>query len=324
MYNERKAFYKDYEEMQSTRIISYITGNRPGMETQIASDAFPFFVEHLDRIGVVDKISLYLYTEGGSVAEACSIINFVRLFCENLEVIVPSKCRSAGTLMCLGADAIVMTKQATLGPIDPTCNGLLNPLVPGAPNPYTRVPVSVEAINGYINIAKEELKICDNAAMADILISLSDKIHPLTLGDTYRARKQIRMLAEKLLRLQGSKDADIPKIVDFLCCDSGSHDYSINRREAKALGLNVRIPTVEEYNIIKSIYEDFSEEMEFKSPFNQLPSQPGGYEAKRVFVETLDASAVFFTKIDCISGMPSGNPGDGPVFSSIDGWRDNS
>jgi membrane-bound ClpP family serine protease len=77
------------------------------------------FVKHLDAIGDVPKISLLLYTRGGSTLAAWSIVNLVRQFCDQFEVIVPFKAHSAGTLVCLGADSILMTKQATLGPVDP-------------------------------------------------------------------------------------------------------------------------------------------------------------------------------------------------------------
>ena len=51
----------------------------------------------------------------------------IRLFCDEFEVIVPSKAHSTATLICLGADRVVMTKQATLGPIDPGINDPPNP-----------------------------------------------------------------------------------------------------------------------------------------------------------------------------------------------------
>lgn len=59
-------------------------------------------------------------------------------FCSEFEVIIPHKCHSTGTLIALGANKIVMTKQATLGPIDPSVNTPLNPHVEGAP-PDARV-----------------------------------------------------------------------------------------------------------------------------------------------------------------------------------------
>ena len=78
------------------------------------------FVDHLDAIGPVDKISLVLYTAGGSVSVAWKLVNLIRMFCDDFEVIVPGKCMSAGTLITLGAHRTVMTKQATLEPIDPS------------------------------------------------------------------------------------------------------------------------------------------------------------------------------------------------------------
>jgi len=90
-----------------------------------------------------------------------------------------------------------MTKQATLGPIDPSINTRLNPQIPGA-LPQNTHPVSVEAVKGYIAFAKEELAIKDDTALANIMVKLSDVVHPLVLGEVYRSRAQIKMLAEKL------------------------------------------------------------------------------------------------------------------------------
>ena len=86
---------------------------------------------------------------------AWNMVNMLRMFCDELEIIVPARARSAGTLMCLGADRVLMTKQATLGPIDPSLTGPLNPAIPGA-SPDSRAPVSVEAVRGYIEMAKQD------------------------------------------------------------------------------------------------------------------------------------------------------------------------
>ena len=59
-----------------------------------------------------------MYTRGGNTLAGWSIINLIRQFCDELEIIIPSKAHSTGTLMALGANSIIMTKQATLGPID--------------------------------------------------------------------------------------------------------------------------------------------------------------------------------------------------------------
>jgi hypothetical protein len=141
-----------------------------------------------------------------------------------------------------------MTKQATLGPIDPSINTSLNPVVKNG-TADMRVPVSVEAVKGYMTFAKE-FGIEDAKSLSEIFCKLSEKVHPLVLGQVYRARAQIKMLAKKLLATQIRDTQSIEKIIDFLCSDSGSHDYTINRREAKDLGLNIIKPDEKMYNLI--------------------------------------------------------------------------
>ena len=137
-----------------------------------------------------------------------------------------------------------MTKQATLSPIDPSINTALNPPIPNIMG--STFPVSVEAVKGYLEFAKEELMIKDDLALSNILIKLSDYVHPLVLGQVYRSRAQIQMLAEKLLQNQVTNKEITKKIIAFLCSESGSHDYTINRREAvNDLGLRILKPTLD-------------------------------------------------------------------------------
>jgi ClpP class serine protease len=131
MKAKRQHLIGQLEDLRKSRLLVYVTGDRRGLETIIHSEAFDIFTHHLDSIGEINKISVFLYTQGGETLAAWSIANLVRQFCKSLEIIVPSKALSAGTLMCLGADSIIMTKQATLGPIDPSVNTPLNPGILG-------------------------------------------------------------------------------------------------------------------------------------------------------------------------------------------------
>ena len=212
------------------------------------------------------KISLFLYTRGGSTLTAWTIVNLIRQFCNKLEAIVPSKARSAGTLICLGADDILMTKQATLGPIDPSVNTLLNPQVPGAAA-TSKVPVSVEDINAFLDFSKSGLK--HDESPGQLLIELAKQVHPIVLGNAFRARAQIRMLARRLLSKQIKNQQQIDNILEFLCSESGSHDYTINRREAKdELGLNIQKPDDKLYKLIKAIYDDIASELQLTIPYD--------------------------------------------------------
>lgn len=292
MRKDRIELYREIEKQRGSKLIVYVTGTRVGLETQIGNDALPKFTEHLDKIGHVGKISLFLYTNGGNTLAAWSLVNLLRSFCDELEIIIPANCFSSGTLICLGADNIIMTKQATLGPIDPSVNSPLNPTIPGIADPNARVPVSVEYVNAYIDMAKKDFGITDQKNMTDILLALSEKIHPLTLGQVYRSKSQIQMLARKLMKWQHIEPEKEDAIIKFLCSESGSHDYSIRRKEAaESLGLHIEKPSMELYNIIKSVFNDISAEMELENPYN-----PGiiintksnySYSFRRVLIESI-------------------------------------
>lgn len=261
MYSSRVEYYKQLKDEFQGAVIAYITGDRPGFETRIAQDVIDLFIAQLDKIGPVERIVLYLYTRGGDTSAAWNIVNLLRMYCEDLLVVVPHKAHSAGTIISLGANKIIMTKQATLSPIDPSLNSPMNPIIPNDPAKQT-TPVSVEAVKGYIELAKDEFGISDGNALSDVLIKLSEYVHPLVLGQVYRSRAQIKMLAGKLLKNQVADDGKVSRIIDFLCSDSGSHDYTINRREAaEELELNVAKPTSTQYEIIKNLYDDFSQEL---------------------------------------------------------------
>lgn len=289
---DRLDLYKKLEKARDSKLLVYITSTRGNLETQIANDILPKFTEHLDKIGDTQKITLYLYTNGGNTLAAWSLVNLIRSFCENFEVIIPANCFSSGTLICLGTDNIVMTKQATLGPIDPSVNGPFNPMMPGLNDPNAKLPVSVEFVNAYVEMAKETFGINDSRSMTDILLNLSDKIHPMTLGQVYRTRSQIQMLARKLMKWHNLSSDQEDEIIKFLCSESGSHDYAIRRKEAvEHLGLHVEKPSMELYRVIKSIYDDISAELEFENPYNPnilLNQQnPYNYSFRRGLIESL-------------------------------------
>lgn len=312
MINDRIALYKKIEEERNSKLLVYITGDKPGMETQISAEVHDMFLNHLDKFNLPVKITLYLYTRGGDTMAAWSLINLLRQFCNNYEVIVPSKARSAGTLISLGADNIVMTKQATLGPIDPSLNSHLNPQNPTFPqNPAARVPVSVESIKGYFDYAKQELKIESEEELSKIFLALSHQIHPIVIGSVFRSRQQIQMLATNLLKKHFGDDQEkMTKIINFLCSDSGSHDYPIFRREATELGLHIEKPSMNFYNIIKTTYDSIYKELDISTAFNTSAilgdNNQATYNVRRSIIESVEGGTdVFLTEGHLIkSQMP--------------------
>jgi hypothetical protein len=297
MYKERAQLFDKLAKLRNSKVLLYVTGDRRQLETQIGKEVLDFFVHHLDPIEQTKKISLFLYTTGGDVIASWSIVNLIRQFCEEFEVIVSSKALSGGTLICLGANLIVMTKQASLGPIDPSMNSPLNPPVPGAP-PHAKAPISVEAINGYIEFARQTLG--KNVDLSSVFLHLAQAIHPHVLGQAFRSRAQIRMLAKKLLSRHFEKrEEDVTRILEFLCSESGSHDYTVTRQEAReTLGLNVETPDENLYDLIRQIHEDFATELELRNPYD--PNLALGstnnmqYSFRRALIESVDGGSHVF------------------------------
>lgn len=328
-FDKRLPILQEIEKERKSKAILYVTGDRPGMETQISPDSVDLFVDHLDDLWPAEKISLVLYTPGGNTAAAWRIVNLLRTFCDDLEVIVPTKALSAGTLISLGANRIVMTKQASLGPIDPSLNGPLNPLVPGGA-PHHKAPVSVEAIQGFLDVVQDQLGVKDSQSLASIWNHLSDKIHPLVLGQIFRTRSQIRTLAKRLLAHQGIDEGNREGIISFLCSESGSHDHSINRREARAMGLNIENPSEKFYQTLKKLQHSVAETIKLRAPFNPDTELAGAPERKyvhrRAIIESVKHGSHQFISEGKLERVTISPPGAPPQFGiqdtrEFEGWR---
>ena len=262
---KRLNLIKQLEQKRDSRVLVYITGDRRGLETRIATDIFPFILEHLENIGQTRQIDLFLYTPGGLAIAGTGLVALIREYCEKFCVIIPFKAHSAGTLITLGADSIVMNRVSQLSPVDPSVQSPYSQQVPGQQS----IPVSVEDVIGYLDLARLEAKIEDDNAMASVFKELSSKVHPLTLGNVFRARAQIYMLATQLLtrHMGQAKAAEIENIVGKLTRELYSHDYIIGRKEAKEiLGLNVEDTDEETRSLVWRLYKEYEELLQLTVP----------------------------------------------------------
>jgi hypothetical protein len=334
LYAERKELYKRLAAARKSLILTYVTGDRRGLETQIASDAVELIGDLLDHYEGAKRISLFLYTRGGETLAGWSLVKLLREFCEELEVIIPSKCHSAGTLICLGADKLVMTKQATLSPIDPSVNTPLNPSIPNAP--LAKLPISVEDVAGFIEMARSEGGIRSGAHLSQVFMKLASDVHPIVLGRVIRARGQIKKLARNLLNSNSRKlnEKQLTKILNFLCVEAGSHDYMIYRTEARnSLKLNIETPSMNLYKLIKEIYQDIRKELLLDEPYNPAkgltPGQSIDYQLTRVLIESQENGGYHFRKKGTATqlAVPQAGPGGapGPVIVNdnvtFEGWE---
>jgi len=260
---------QQFQKARKTKIITYVTGDRKPFATRVADDVIPILNEHLEKLGHQPRLSLYLYTHGGEMIAPIKIIKLLRNHTKYLEVIIPYHAHSAGTLIALGADKIVMGKLAELSPVDPTTAHPFNPMFP-ATNQI--MEISVEDLNSYLLMAQEQAKI-PNAKMDKVFRLLSKKIHPLSIGNVYRAYRMAKQLTEKLLMLHFGKTTaknKIDKIIQQITRDICIHGYPITRDEAKQLGLHIEFALKTDNQLMWQLYEIYAELLELKKPFNAL------------------------------------------------------
>ena len=151
-------------------------------------------------------IDVILHTPGGLALAALQIARALRGHPGRVTVFVPHFAMSGGTLIALGADEIVMSEHAMLGPIDPQINGM-----PAA---------------SIIKVASEKP-----------LSEIDDQT--LIFADVgQKAIDQLKRQTCELFRAPMTPES-ANALADKLTSGRWTHDYPITAPEARALGLPV-------------------------------------------------------------------------------------
>ena len=120
-HNLRKSIYKDIEKSlgKNKRVVSLFTSFKYPV---ILEDADADMMEEVLRNTDLDnkELVLILNCPGGDGLAAERIVNLCRSYSPTgFSVIVPKMAKSAATMLCLGANEIIMSATSELGPIDP-------------------------------------------------------------------------------------------------------------------------------------------------------------------------------------------------------------
>ncbi|MEM3908289.1 MAG: serine protease [Nitrososphaerota archaeon] len=300
--SNRLELIRKIEAERGSRLLVYFTGDRKGLETRIATDSFPFLLNHLSRMGKQERIDLYLYSTGGLTNAGYALANLVREFCEHFGVIIPFKALSTATLIALAADDIIMTKMGLLSPIDPSIISPLGPqvAVPGQPGVTQPSPISVEDVIGYLDLARNELLLKDEESLVRVFDRLSQNVNPLALGAVNRVKEQISFLSRVLLSAHIENKNKIDKIIETLTKGRFSHDYLIGRKEAKeVIGLNIIDVDKKLDDYILSLYNEYDRLLELSTPYYPEAVLSGEKKIKKQFdraiIESDDKTFVFRT-----------------------------
>lgn len=271
---DRTALLAELEKLREGRLaISYVTSTRTNFEMQIADDVLPIFHEHLEA--AVEKakkgVDLFIHSNGGSGTVPWRIVSLIREYTKSFAVLVPHRAFSAATLIALGADEIVMHRMGCLGPIDPSVANQFNPANPQ--NPSLPIPISVEDVTAYFRLVTEEVGITHEDELVQALVALTEKIHPLALGNVQRSHNQSRLMARKLLRthMEAKQEHEIDTIIENLKSNLFFHGHPINRKEAKEdLNLKVETAPIELERTMWQLYSEYDASLKLREPFSAL------------------------------------------------------
>ncbi|MDP3051741.1 MAG: hypothetical protein U1D96_09490 [Eubacteriales bacterium] len=309
---------------RNSTVITYITGDRENVSTRIAPDALPVIYRHLRQRSFYERIDLFLYTRGGDVLTPWRLVHLIREFTNHFSVLIPYRAYSAGTLVCLGADEVVMGKMGELGPIDPSVVNAFNPQDPS--NPGARIPVNVEDVYSYLNLVRDEAGLRSEPELARAFTLLATKIHPLALGNVHRNHLLVRSLARRLLQTHKSPfpSEKIQGIVDSLTEKLYAHNHMISRKEAaQEIGLPIVFADEQLEEDLWALFENYDQNLQLGIPFNpdEVVTQlcptfevPGGY------IESVHGQHVFVFQGE-VERNELGDKGQYNVNILNQGWR---
>jgi len=217
-----------------------------------------------------DKLDLFLYTRGGDLNSVWPIICLLREFDPDFEVLVPFRAHSSGTLLALGAKAIVMTRIAELSPIDPTTGNAFNPRDPSSPS--TRLGISVEDVTSYLRFIEESG--VETGVKGDDcpigLDALTREVHPLALGNVHRVLTQIKMLADMVLDCHSfPENRDKEEVIEKLTTGYCSHLHMIGRSEAaRILGKSkIKSASTKLERLMDRLLRSYEDQFNLRTPF---------------------------------------------------------
>lgn len=201
----------------------------PGPALSVTHEDVNGFMSCIYQMDWSKGLTLMLHTPGGDPNAAAAIVDYLRQKFDEVEVIVPALSMSAGTMMALASDVVVMGRQSQLGPIDPQ-------LVTGGRS------MSARAVVEQFDAAKRD--ILNNNATAHVWAPVLAQVGPALLQESQNALDYSEDLVAGWVSTWMRKgDADpsgagraIAKHFNDASTHK-SHGRRINRAEAERVGV---------------------------------------------------------------------------------------
>jgi hypothetical protein len=228
---------------------------------------FGLIAKEIAKAKNLDNALLILVTNGGLANSAYQIARLFQKMYERFIVFTPSICKSAGTIIALGAHQLIMDAFSELGPLD------VQLLKPNEIDARKSGLLSKSAFESLSEIAYElyeefmlkttmksgglvNFKVASELSASitsNLLAPVYAQINPDIVGNDYR---DLNVAMQYGLRLiENSKNASFSTVM-HLVHHYPSHDFIIDNEEAADLFENVDEPTDELYSLIRTLGEE--------------------------------------------------------------------
>lgn len=222
----RKQYLSDLATYRNRNVIAYYSGwmYRAGAEDVTINDkdinAFMEVVHNLDKTKGLDLI---LHTPGGEIAATEQIVNYLHSCFSDITVIVPQMAMSAGSIISVSCNEIIMGKESCLGPFDPQLGG-----------------VACQSVLKEFENAK--LDIQNNPAALGLWQIIVNKYPPTFLYSCAQAVALTDELADKYLGKVVDDQGKLENIKKAFNDNTESkiHSRHFSKSKLQKLGLNVR------------------------------------------------------------------------------------
>ena len=240
------------------------------------------------RQGRRKSVYCILTTHGGNPDAAYKIARCLQQAYDKFILFVPFYCKSAGTLIALGAGELVLGEDAELGPLDAQVRtreelfefgSSLNPLSAlellrtQVMQTYRDYLLEIKLGSGLTT--KMSAEIAAELALGSFR-PIYEQVDPMRLGELWRA---VNIAFDYGKRLQ--HDNLFAGALERLVLGYPSHGFVIDRREAEELFRNVRAPSGHEAPILRllaSVYQDVKIGDTIEVGLLNPPEQPSAEE----------------------------------------------
>jgi hypothetical protein len=252
-------------------------------------------IEHAFRQKARNRALLVPVTNGGDPDAAYKVARYLQDKYDNFTALISGLCKSAGTLMALGATELAFTPFGELGPLDIqlskvdrfdqlqsglTIDEALTTLEERALHTFYQITRDyIQANNGMVSFATASKASAE--FVAQLYAPVFSRLDPEEIGARSRS---MRIAAEYGKRLAVKSQNLKPDTLKQLAETYPSHSFAIDQREAEILFHRVRAASPEEQELVTAIgnyarFERGGSEFVFRA-LSSPPKTKGKTDAK--------------------------------------------